>query len=135
MIGPNDLLINLGDVIFAKRSDLIWIMAKIQGKKVLTKGNHDDEKAQWYKSKGFDIVTDVFYYDNIIFSHQPVDLALHPHVEYNIHGHFHNMLNRKDNRRAQFYPFYSDKHILLAIDDLNYKPLLLKEFLKKKLIQ
>lgn len=137
LISPEDELYHLGDVIFSRKSELYDILIQIPGKKFLTLGNHDDEKAQWFKNKGFDVVSKYLFINNILLSHKPMDLNNFKDmgIKFNIHGHFHSK-NRKDiDRTGNYYSYYSNLHFLLSIEEMNYKPILLEDFLDKKILE
>jgi calcineurin-like phosphoesterase family protein len=137
LISPEDELYHLGDVIFSRKSELYDILLKIPGKKFLTKGNHDDEKAQWFKNKGFDVVSKYLFVDNILLSHIPMDLEPFKdmNIKFNIHGHFHRNDRKEVSRNKEFYPFYSNFHFNLSIEEMDYKPVLLYEFINKKILE
>lgn len=129
-VSPDDIVINFGDVIFKQHSTITEMMNSLPGKYILVLGNHDRNKPQWYKNHGFYWVGKYYEYKNILFSHRPVDLSKWPNLKYNIHGHFHRK-NRTDiSRTKEFYPFYTKYHYLLSIEEMNYKPILLEDFMK-----
>jgi calcineurin-like phosphoesterase family protein len=134
MIAPDDELYHLGDVIFSRKGEMFDINAQTPGIKYLTLGNHDG-KAQWYKNKGFDVVARYLIVDDILFSHHPMDLKqfIGMGIKYNIHGHFHKKTRKELDRTEKGYPFYSKLHFLLSIEEMDYKPILLDEFLKMKI--
>ena len=58
LVGENDLVIHLGDVIFKRASELKDIMESLNGRKWLVRGNHDKENIAWYLKRGFDFAAD-----------------------------------------------------------------------------
>jgi len=137
MISDEDEVYHLGDVIFARKGELESIISQIPGKKFLTPGNHDrDKRPHWFKEKGFDVVSKYLIVDNVMLAHHPKDIEpFKPMgVEYMIHGHFHSKTRKELDRTPQFYHFYKlDRYFNLAIEDMNYKPVLLDEFLENKI--
>lgn len=148
MVGKNDLVIHLGDVIFGedKEIHLPAIMNQLNGRKVLARGNHDEHDWIWYMEKGFDMVCDYYVYQNIAFSHAPIT-PLPPQglkndgrlVDFNIHGHFHRGLHRNPDNNAHyvdgFYDFQywksnKDKYKLIQIED-EFRPFTLEEVLAR----
>ncbi len=127
MVGQDDTVIHLGDVIFKRAYELKDILASLPGVKILTVGNHDKRTGtnSWFLRMGFNYVCKSHSLRNVIFSHKPLDLAEYPGIEYNIHGHFHtNSHNPAD------YPYYDEKrHICVSIERLDYKPVPLEELL------
>jgi len=124
-----DVVINLGDVIFKRNGELIQIMQSLPGTHILTMGNHDRQKNKWYREHGFHWVCRTYEYKDILFSHRPLDITHWPNLKYNIHGHFHTK-NRDDITRTEgAYPFYSENHLLLSLEELNYDVIKLKDFM------
>jgi len=132
-VGEEDTVIHLGDVIFGPQSQIQYILQGLPGKYILTRGNHDRKKNTWYVSHGFFWSCKAYEYKDILFSHRPMDLSLHPsNLKYNIHGHFHTN-DREDIERTQkFYPFYTENHLMLSLEYMDYKPILLEDFMKLK---
>ena len=145
MVTADDLIIHLGDVIFAQAGRLYDILTVCPGKKILCRGNHDYEKEQWYKNKGFAEVYKHYVLGDILFSHKPMNIEEFEEthgikIRYNIHGHFHSKIRSDrsestrgdiEGRRPDDYPFYSKKHLRLSIEEEDYKPVLLEEFIKR----
>ncbi len=131
---------HLGDVIFKQASELGEILAKTPGTKHLCLGNHDREKPTWFINKGFSTAQRyiVITYEGykILLSHKPMDIAEiekdHGHIDFNIHGHFHSKTREELDRTSEGYPFYSERHINLSIEEMEYKPIEIVEFLKLK---
>lgn len=87
-IGPDDLLIYLGDICdgeVERKNDIANYMRYIHGKKILVRGNNDLFDDKWYLDHGWDIVTPKFIWKDILFSHRPQDNQ----NKINIHGHIH----------------------------------------------
>ena len=140
MIDEKDEIYHLGDVIFKRAGDLGNILSSLPGIKYLTKGNHDHNKNTWYMNKGF-IESRMFMYVEykgykILLSHIPQDIVEKEKefgpIDFNIHGHFHRVDRAEPDRGAKGYPFYSDKHVALSIEELDYKPIEIIDFLTLK---
>ena len=128
-VGEDDIVINLGDLIFKRHAEIIQIMQSLPGTHILVLGNHDRNKPNWYRSHGFHWVCRTYEYKDILFSHRPLDLTQWPNLKYNIHGHFHTK-NRDDiTRTRDFYPFYTENHFLLSLEEMMYQPIRLKDFM------
>ena len=145
LVGENDLVIHLGDVIFNRAGELSGIMNQLPGTKVLTLGNHDKRKPEWYMSHGFALACEQFVYKGITFSHYPLspeDMGFTPlsyrkgigHSDVpgevvfepdpvNIHGHFHNT----DHRNWELDVYEHNK--LFSLEKVGYKPVLLEQFI------
>lgn len=139
-IPAEDMLIHLGDICIGK--DEMW-HSKIQEipcRKILVRGNHDEKSNSWYLSHGWDFVCETFtlkfHKKKIIFSHQPQQLGRN---DFNIHGHFHNLLNRTQARKwvdeSEKYQLnhkledLTMNHLNFSIEEANYKPLKLETFI------
>ena len=84
----DDVLINLGDLVdgeFKDKDELKSIIKTLPGHKILTIGNNDIFPVSFYKSCGFEYVTQSFIWHNVIFSHMPIKND----NDVNVHGHIH----------------------------------------------
>lgn len=131
MVGPDDIVIHLGDVIFRQAYRLKEILNSLPGIKILTMGNHDNRTGTmaWFEKRGFYHVCKEYIAHDIVFSHKPIDMTGRSEL-YNIHGHLHSL----DISSAEFikqYPFYTERNLRLSIEIENYKPILLYDFLNK----
>lgn len=88
LVGDDDLVIHLGDVIFAGGEKLIWVNSQLKGRKVLVKGNHDNNTNEWYMDHGFMFACDGFRWDHVWFTHEPAKF-LPDGCTLNVHGHLH----------------------------------------------
>lgn len=132
----NDILIHLGD--FCIGDDSKWhteFMNASSCIKWLVKGNHDNKSNSWYMNHGWDFVgeyiSDMYFGKKILFSHMPQYYREGDNNEtlydVNIHGHFHNTAHRSTQKEMEARRDYRQK--LLAIEYIDYKPILLKNFL------
>ena len=144
VVSDDDLVIHVGD--FALGGDpnkAVNIMRRLNGRIILTPGNHDrnDFLKAYRKAFGFDKISIKQYYSTlfqegktVLFSHYPTDVQFsfpeHPGyfpnpkgplkgflVSYHIHGHIHN----KPSRFPQQYN--------VSVECINYTPILLTEVL------
>jgi len=114
LVGPQDHVYHLGDVVINKKS--LEIVKRLNGHKRLVFGNHDIFDYKKYIEAGFEKVygVRVFPKHNYIFTHIP----LHPSCLasrgwINVHGHTHsNIINE---------PGY----MCVSVEQTNYRPLLL----------
>jgi len=107
VITPDDIWICVGDLtagVGDRKNELAMLIKRLNGKKVLVRGNHDHQKDDFYLNSGFTRVVDHLFYAGVLFSHVPGVLGVeHPHPmaqitidyqkKYNpvltIHGHEH----------------------------------------------
>ena len=80
ILAPEDTLYLLGDILFQPAKHRTWlshIMQEIPGKKILVRGNHDDEKrfpnTYWVEECGFEGVYDLYLIvEDLLLSHFPM---------------------------------------------------------------
>lgn len=130
MVGENDIIIHLGDVIFKRQSELFGILTNLPGIKILVKGNHDNKSDEWYRDNGFLIVKEDMTFSStkgdIVLSHIPVPIT--EDIFMNIHGHFHD--NDHRNREPEIVAMYdTNKHYNLALEHTDYKPVLITDII------
>jgi len=123
-----DVLIHLGDVAWRPEGER-WYLGHLPCKKWLVKGNHD-RSYTYHLDLGWDWIGETMELERfglrIKFSHKPV--AIHEE-DIQFHGHFHNAPREKweDELKA----ILTEKHKLLVIEDMDYKPVPLETLIKK----
>lgn len=131
MVHEDDLLIHLGDVCIG--DDMMWhdrLDDSIPNvPKILIRGNHDRKSDHWYMSHGWIYVSEIignhYFGKKVLLSHFPIhDIG----YEINIHGHFHNSDHRR--QEPELVAIKNEKQKLLAIENTDYKPVLLEKFMK-----
>ena len=111
-VRPNDKVYHLGDVVINRKS--LAIMERLNGDKVLIRGNHDIFKLEDY-TKYFRDIRGYHVMDNMILSHIPVHPDSKGRFKANIHGHLHSR-NLPD-------PFY----INVSVEQIGFKRILFEE--------
>lgn len=131
LVSPDDLVIHLGDVIFKHPSELTAIMGRLNGRKILTLGNHDHQSYQWYMQHGFDFACDLFYWGRILFSHMP-QIPLPPYdITLNIHAHLHRNGHRwKEYAENEYFIKNASQYHLIQIED-NLSPVTLESVIER----
>lgn len=122
-IKDDDVFMYLGDISFRyanekDQKESARILNTLPGIKILILGNHDlmlgDE---YYTLCGFDYVFQTLEWNNLIFTHRPINMETYPNDYLNIHGHIHNLraYNTCDGKRnVNVYPmFYDNKPVTL----------------------
>lgn len=124
MIGDDDLVIHLGDVVVGRSVDWTSIVPSLSGRKILVLGNHDRKSISWYLGNGFDFCCSSFVWEvfglRILLSHEP---AFEGTFDLNIHGHLHGGRHREYGCDA--------RHHLLSLEDTSYQPRLLKSLVNE----
>jgi calcineurin-like phosphoesterase family protein len=88
VVGVNDIVYHLGDVLFPKTG--FQYLPRLNGRKHLILGNHDRHPMEEYL-KYFEIKGGCFRLDNVLLSHYPVNEMCLDHTEkYNAHCHIHS---------------------------------------------
>ena len=85
-VKPTDKVYHLGDVVIARKS--LAIMRRLNGDKVLIRGNHDIYKDEDY-SKYFRSIRAYHVMNGMILSHIPLHSDSMGRFGTNIHGHLH----------------------------------------------
>lgn len=129
VVGPEDTVLHLGDVIFRSASMLPEIMAKLPGTKILIRGNHDRERHEYYERRGFHLCVDQLVRDEILFTHIPV-VPLPEEVSYNIHGHFHNDSSHRSEafEADPYFREHRDQYLLVEVES-TLSPIRLDDFI------
>ena len=89
VVGVNDKVYHLGDVGFKNFTALSAVLARLNGTKVLIKGNHDNFKLSQY-AQHFKDVRATHQLDKVILSHIPLHPDSLSRWKGNIHGHTHH---------------------------------------------
>ena len=108
------------------------LMNKLNGNKILIKGNHDRETDNFYKEIGFKEVYNYLEIDDILLIHYPIVIKNEQYMkekllkfisQFNInkyrlviHGHVHN-----SNYQLQ-------KHLNVSVEKINYLPIKLNNY-------
>lgn len=128
-IGPDDVVLHLGDLLLDRRGDIAPKVAKLPGKKFLLKGNHDRRSSKYYQGLGFRLIRQSFALPymgwQVVFSHRPdydKDFICYP-KHLNVHGHIHQRL--LDDRC----------YLNVSVEHTDYKPLLITELLDQRIAE
>lgn len=120
VVRPVDTIYHLGDVVINRRC--LPILARLNGKKRLIRGNHDIFKTEEY-IKFFDEILAYRVFNDtpkkFICSHIPIHEESLARWDANVHGHLHaNKL--KD-----------DRYVCVSVEHTEYRPLHLDEVLTR----
>jgi calcineurin-like phosphoesterase family protein len=153
LVQPDDTIVHLGDITYrGDRTDMLYLLKHLPGKKFYVKGNHDKENDRWYRGAGFEQIGDLlgtfieedvtrdghpykntvknygFYWRDkrgrrILFSHYPDAWLLDWTI--NIHGHIHN--NPPSPKIASNGRDYRN----VSVELMDYRPVRLGDILAK----
>lgn len=126
-VRPKDKVYHLGDVVINRRS--LKILERLNGDKVLIKGNHDIFKLSDYTPyfrdiRGYHVMPGV----GVIMSHIPLHIDSHGRFGLNIHGHLH------DKRvMAEVWGEYKidTRYHCVCVEQTDYRPISLEDVLKR----
>ena len=117
MVRSQDKIYVLGDVCFNKNLG-DKIMPRLNGKKCLIRGNHDNFKLSWYALWFYD-VRGCHNLENYLLTHIPIHLDSKARFKMNIHGHLHrNIVYKNENEIKIPDVWYRN----VCMDYNNYKP-------------
>jgi calcineurin-like phosphoesterase family protein len=107
-VSPKDKVYHLGDVVIPRRA--LATVGRLNGDKVLIKGNHDIFKLEEY-AKYFRDIRACWHLDRILLSHIPIHPQSIGRWRANCHGHLHS--NVLDDPR----------YINVSIEHTNWRPI------------
>jgi len=128
-VKPGDTVYHLGDVVINQKS--LHLVSRLNGRKILVRGNHDIFKDKQYAEVGFEQIHGVrVFVDKFILSHIP----LHPdcvteRFRVNVHGHLHaNEIMWQRTPANGLGPLTADPRYMSACVELNnYAPVSFEE--------
>jgi len=134
VVNPDDRVYFLGDVAMSKK--YLPILNRMNGRKVLIKGNHDKESLNTY-AQYFDDVRGSHQFDGMILTHIPIHPQSLGRWGTNVHGHLHsNKVLMKDPPKGDEYEVKPNgpedsRYICVAMEQIDYTPISLEELKAK----
>ena len=124
-VRPNDKVYHLGDVVINRKA--LSIMYRLNGDKVLIKGNHDIFKLEDY-TPHFRDIRGYHVMAGMILSHIPVHESNLGRFGVNVHGHLHaHRVMMKDYGREVVDPRYH----CVCVEQTDFRPILLEDVIKR----
>lgn len=121
VVKPTDKVYHLGDVVINRRC--LSILHRLNGDKVLIKGNHDIFKLGDY-TRHFRDIRGYHVMNRMILSHIPVHPESTGRFTANIHGHLHE---RRVLKNGEIDPFYFN----VSVEQTDFAPILFERVLDK----
>lgn len=118
VVSKEDKIYHLGDVGFKSFSKLAYIFSRLNGTKVLIKGNHDNFKLSQY-SQLFKDVRGSHQLAGCLLTHIPIHPDSLSRWSANIHGHIHTEVI-KDSR-----------YFNVSVENIGYTPIALENILNE----
>jgi len=126
VVGKNDKVYHLGDINMKNSRESFDFMNKLNGEKILIKGNHDSAKIDVYVQYFRDIRSDLRLKtgdgNEVVFTHRPIrmnDLGFDEMIPFNVHGHTHQNI------------IPDVRYINVCVENINYTPVSWNEIVAK----
>lgn len=122
-VRPNDKVYHLGDVVINRKA--LKTLSRLNGDKVLIKGNHDIFRMEDY-TPYFRDIRGYHVMNNMILSHIPVHPTSKGRFAANIHGHlhYHKVMTTDGNSVDPWYH-------CVCVEQTDFKPILFEHVLKR----
>ncbi len=133
-VRPNDKVYHLGDVVINRKA--LKTLARLNGDKVLIKGNHDIFRMEEY-TPYFREIRAYHVLNGLILSHIPVHPESLGRFGTNVHGHLHTNRVKKivgvDVRTGEFkYSTENDvRYHCVCVEQTDFKPISLEDVIKR----
>lgn len=124
IVTPEDKVYHLGDVALGKPG--LKLASYLNGRKILIKGNHDNQELKDY----LEIFADVraaHELNGVLMTHYPVHAREKERYKANIHGHLHEKQVTLPNGHLDLW------YIPVSVELIGYAPILLDKVLQKYL--
>jgi calcineurin-like phosphoesterase family protein len=126
-VRPKDKVYHLGDVVINRRA--LKTLGRLNGEKVLIKGNHDIFKLEDY-TPYFKDIRGYHVMNGMILSHIPVHEESLARFGTNIHGHLHyNRVTMLDTYLSK--PIIDPRYHCVCVEHTDFKPILFEDVIKK----
>ena len=126
-VRPNDKVYHLGDVVINRKA--LSIMHRLNGDKVLIRGNHDIFRDDEYRIH-FRELRAYHVMNGMILSHIPIHSDSLGRFGTNIHGHLH--ANRVQIRGFNGKPMGIDtRYHCVCVEQTDFRPILFEDVIKR----
>lgn len=116
VVGKNDIVYVVGDFALCGKQKIIEISQRLNGRKRLILGNHDQASIETYRAAGFEFVYNhhIVLDDFFIVSHVPL-VGISANIPFaNVFAHVHDDVAYKD---------YSSRSFCVSAERINYTPI------------
>ena len=134
-VRPNDKVYFLGDIVINRRA-LDAVLPRLNGDKVLIRGNHDIFRDTEYR-KYFRELRAYHVMNGLILSHIPIHEASMNRFGTNIHGHLHEKRVMKaigvdkDTGKVLYGSNIDPRYHCVCVEQTDYAPILFEEVQKR----
>lgn len=124
VVRPNDKVYFLGDVCMSRKASALDILRRMNGEKILIKGNHDQCSLSAYAAH-FKDVRGSHQFDGLIMTHIPIHPESLARWGLNVHGHLHYQVVRMPLSQIPDRRYFN-----VGMERINYTPISLEEVKK-----
>lgn len=121
-VKPEDKVYHLGDVVINRRA--FKTLGRLNGRKVLIKGNHDIFHLEEYLEY-FDDIRAYHVMNGMILSHIPIHVESMGRFSCNVHGHLHSNRVMIDNGYGK--KVIDPRYHCVCVEQTNFKPILFED--------
>lgn len=123
-VRPTDKVYHLGDVVINRR--YLDVLGRLNGDKVLIKGNHDifrlEDYTQYFRDiRGYHVM------NGMILSHVPVHVSSLERFGANIHGHLHANRVMWEDPFDGFESKLDPRYFNVSVECIDYTPMLFED--------
>ena len=127
-VRPTDKVYHLGDVVINRKS--LGIMRRLNGDKVLIRGNHDIFKDTDYREH-FRELRAYHVMNGMILSHIPIHTESLGRFGVNIHGHLHANRVMLPGFNGKITDIVDVRYHCVCVEQTDYAPILFEDVVKK----
>jgi calcineurin-like phosphoesterase family protein len=130
-VRPTDKVYHLGDVVINRKS--LGIMRRLNGDKVLIRGNHDIFRDEEYREH-FRELRAYHVMNGMILSHIPLHPESLGRFGVNIHGHTHTnrvMLRTRWGNTDKFDEVIDTRYHCVCVEQTDFRPILFEDVIKR----
>lgn len=124
-VRPNDKVYFLGDVVMSRKNSALKILERLNGEKILIKGNHDQCDAKAYLEY-FKDIRGSHQFEGLIMTHIPIHPESLARWGLNVHGHLHSNIVRMPLSQIPDRRYFN-----VSMERIGYYPISLEEIKKQ----
>ena len=127
-VKPTDKVYHLGDVVINRKS--LGIMRRLNGDKVLIRGNHDIFRDEEYREH-FREIRAYHVMNGMILSHIPIHPESLGRFGTNIHGHLHSNRVMQTGFNGKVTDIIDTRYHCVCVEQTDFKPILFERVLDR----
>jgi calcineurin-like phosphoesterase family protein len=130
-VRPNDKVYHLGDVVINRKA--LSIMHRLNGDKVLIRGNHDIFRDEEYRQH-FRELRAYHVMNGMILSHIPIHTESLGRFGVNIHGHLHSnrvMIKTQWGNTEHVDKAIDPQYHCVCVEQTDFRPILFEDVIKR----